>query len=177
MRKLFLAILWVVLCVVVATPAHAANFEYDVITTFDFSRDGEAEVQMIVSATNVTSEVPPSNLEVPAVGNSVSNITASMQDGREIEARYNKISESIRLDITAAPRGTGEQWSFRVAYKAEVGARLGDTLLYQIPLQNFGDMNVAKHTVSLSADTALGAAVARGPEPDTTQVLPLMESP
>ena len=159
MRKTIFLI--AVLCLCFMSPVKAAGFVFNVSTTFEVLDNSSVRATYDVSVTNETAQPTPSSIDLPLVGDAKS-ISAKYSDGKKIS--YEVSEQTVTLKANQDNKGLNNTWGFELTYITDNFYDFGKTSLLNVPVLDFGDLNISKHTIILSSDLDLGLGTVRGPE-------------
>lgn len=168
-KRISLAILLIVLSLVTfPKPAYAADFSYKIKSEYKIAADKKTSVRTVIEVENNSDTPVGDELVLPVSGTEIADIEATLQDGQTTKASYSEEKRAITIDTKAGQTGAGAKWSLSLNYDVSIVQKLGQTTIFQIAPQNYGDLAIASEIITISAHLDLGLAKPRGPEPTTT---------
>ena len=157
MRRIISFVLIAVACLTLGK-ASASSTGYEINTKYTLAVDGSA----FVEATITSVAGPAGDFNFPVAGNDITEVSAKSEAGAQIEATLNQDQKVIQVK-SAEPK-------VLLSYKTQLANDYGNTTIFDVPAQNYGDMTISKETVQMQSAVELGVGVPRGPKPEVTSI-------
>ncbi len=169
MKRFFLAFLFLFLplFIIATDSAFAASPLYKVRSSFDVEDDGRASATFIVEASSPSGQPNPTTLDFPIAGLDPDAFVVKYQDGQSLKSNYDEASKSLTIRLPASQL---REWSFVLDYSTNITKQLGAITVSQVEGLNFGGMDIASQSVTISTDLSRGVAATIGPAPTDSQL-------
>ncbi len=147
----------------------AAAPAYDLSSSYDVQADKRIQVQQTFTTSVTSAEAPLTSVNVPVIGKDMKSLTGRLLDGTALTTTGNESQHVVQVDFGNVTKKS-RKWSFVVSYNAAVDSNFGKIEGFFFPPTIVPNIDVGKHSISISYDTSLGLASITSPKPATEKL-------